>query len=72
MRAFLDTGFRGAIRPDHTPILAGESNESVGYHLLGRLHAVGFMQGLLTGLQPIRGQRGEPYQAGQDPKRRGD
>lgn len=29
------------------PTLAGESNENPGYELLGRLHAIGYMTGLI-------------------------
>ena len=50
MQAFLKSGLDGDIRPDHTPTLAGESNDNPGYQMLGRLHAVGFMQGLLSAL----------------------
>ena len=34
------------IRPDHVPTLEGETNENPGYEMLGRLHAIGYMQGL--------------------------
>ena len=30
------------VRPDHVPTLEGESNEAPGYHVLGRLFAVGW------------------------------
>lgn len=50
MQALLDIGFDGPIRPDHVPTLAGEENDRPGYTLMGRLHAVGYMQGLLHGL----------------------
>ncbi len=47
MRAWAEVGFDGPIRPDHVPTLAGESNENPGYELLGRLHAIGYMTGLV-------------------------
>ena len=47
MRAWAEVGFDGPIRPDHVPTLAGESNENPGYELLGRLHAIGYMTGLI-------------------------
>lgn len=47
MRAWADVGFDGPMRPDHVPTLAGESNEHPGYELLGRLHAIGYMTGLI-------------------------
>lgn len=33
------------IRPDHTPTMAGESNDNVGYAMLGNIFAVGYLQG---------------------------
>jgi mannonate dehydratase len=50
MRAYREIGFEGVIRPDHVPLLdgvdRGEADE--GYTMLGRLHAVGYMQGLMA------------------------
>ena len=46
MRAWHDFDFSGVLRPDHVPTLAGESNEDPAYAWLGRLHAVGYLQGL--------------------------
>ena len=34
------------LRPDHVPTLEGESNDDPAYAWLGRLHAVGYLQGL--------------------------
>ena len=36
----------GVLRPDHVPTLEGESNDDPAYAWLGRLHAVGYLQGL--------------------------
>ena len=47
MRAYRDIGFTGPVRPDHAPTLEGESNEHPGYMLLGKIYAVGYMQGLI-------------------------
>lgn len=47
MRAYHAVGFTGPLRPDHAPTLEGESNEHPGYMLLGKIHAVGYMQGLI-------------------------
>ncbi len=47
MRAYHDAGVSCPIRPDHVPTLVGESNETPGYHLLGRLWAVGYMRGMM-------------------------
>ncbi len=46
MCAWRDVGFTGPVRPDHAPTLEGESNEHPGYMLLGKIHAIGYMQGL--------------------------
>lgn len=35
------------IRPDHVPTMEGETNENPGYEMLGRLHAIGYMRGLI-------------------------
>ena len=47
MRTYHEIGFRGVIRPDHAPSMAGETNETPGYEILGRLHAAGYMKGLM-------------------------
>lgn len=46
MRAYAEVGFDGVMRPDHVPVLAGESGEA-GYTMMGRLFAVGYMRGLI-------------------------
>lgn len=50
MRAYREVGFDGPMRPDHVPTLEGESNDTPGYMLLGRLHAVGYMKGLIDAI----------------------
>ncbi|WP_425396343.1 mannonate dehydratase [Aeoliella sp.] len=47
MQAYHDIGYTGAIRPDHAPSLAGETNETPGYEIMGRLYAAGYMKGLM-------------------------
>jgi mannonate dehydratase len=47
MRVYREIGYAGSMRPDHVPTLAGESNEFPGYHMMGRLFAVGYMRGLI-------------------------
>ncbi len=42
------------MRPDHVPTLEGEGNDTPGYHMLGRLHAVGYIRGLS---QAVMGER---------------
>jgi len=50
LRAYKEAGLDCQIRPDHVPTLVGESNETPGYHMLGRLWAVGYMRGLMESL----------------------
>jgi mannonate dehydratase len=47
LRLYHELGFRGPIRVDHVPSMAGEENRPHGYALLGRLFAVGYMKGIL-------------------------
>ena len=48
VRAYRDAGLEGVpIRPDHVPTMEGEDNSQSGYHMLGRLFAVGYIKGLL-------------------------
>ena len=47
IRAYRSIGFSGPIRPDHVPVLEGETTENSGYTMLGRLFAVGYMKGLI-------------------------
>ena len=47
MKAYYDIGFKGAIRPDHVPTMAGDSNEHPGYSIIGTLYALGYMRGLM-------------------------
>jgi mannonate dehydratase len=50
--AYLATGTRVPLRVDHVPTLAGDSNSRPGYSVLGRLWAVGYVQGLLRSGAP--------------------
>jgi mannonate dehydratase len=47
MRAYCDIQFKGPMRPDHVPQLAGEEQGEPGYTILGRLFAWGYMRGLM-------------------------
>lgn len=51
MEAWHEIGFDGVLRPDHVPTLEGESNDDPGYAWLGRLHAVGYLQGLSAAVE---------------------
>ena len=50
LKVYHESGFSGPIRPDHAPTLEGESNESPGYAFLGKLFAIGYMKGIMDGL----------------------
>ena len=41
------------IRPDHTPTMAGESNEKFGYTMQGNLFAVGYIKGIMDAQKSI-------------------
>lgn len=47
MEAYYSVGFRGPIRPDHVPTMAGDSNEFPGYSTIGSLFAWGYIKGLM-------------------------
>ncbi len=47
LRLYHEIGFRGPIRVDHVPSLAGEEDLPHGYAYLGRLFALGYMKGIL-------------------------
>ncbi|OAB25339.1 mannonate dehydratase [Flavobacterium fryxellicola] len=47
MKGYYDVGFQGAIRSDHVPTMAGESNENFGYEMKGNLFGIGYMKGLM-------------------------
>ncbi|HLN54657.1 MAG TPA: mannonate dehydratase [Bacteroidales bacterium] len=47
MKAYIETGFKGPLRPDHVPTMAGDSNENPGYSALGSLYAAGYIRGLI-------------------------
>ncbi|NLV74755.1 MAG: mannonate dehydratase [Chloroflexi bacterium] len=50
MRAYLEAGFEGPIRPDHMPTMEGDTSGHAGYTTMGRLYAVGYMRGLIDAL----------------------
>jgi mannonate dehydratase len=50
MRAYIDVGFKGPLRPDHVPTMAGDSNERPGYSALGSLYAAGYIRGLIEAI----------------------
>ncbi len=56
MRAYREIGFDGPIRPDHAPSMAGDPNLRPGYESRGRLFAIGYMKGLLEGVDAVMRQ----------------
>lgn len=50
MKAYYNIGFKGPIRPDHVPTMAGDSNDKPGYSTIGTLFAIGYMRGLMEGV----------------------
>jgi mannonate dehydratase len=51
LKLYHEVGFRGPIRPDHAPTLAGESNERPGYAMQGKVFAIGYMKGIAQALK---------------------
>jgi mannonate dehydratase len=47
LEIYARSGFVGPIRPDHAPTMAGESAESRGYGMLGKIFAFGYMIGIM-------------------------
>ena len=47
LRIYSEAGFNGPIRPDHAPTIAGESDDSKGYGMQGKIFAFGYMIGLM-------------------------
>lgn len=57
MKAYYDIGFKGSIRPDHVPTMAGEENIRPGYMSLGTLFALGYMRGLAESIAKAEGKK---------------
>ena len=55
IRALIDIGYTGTLRTDHAPSMAGETNETPGYEVLGGLFATGYIRGLLHGINGASG-----------------
>jgi mannonate dehydratase len=55
MKTYYEIGFRGPMRPDHVPTMAGDSNEHPGYSNIGALFAIGYMRGLIEAI--VKGRR---------------
>ncbi|MBX3737978.1 MAG: mannonate dehydratase [Candidatus Didemnitutus sp.] len=50
LQLYHTAGFRGPVRCDHVPTMAGEPNDQPGYGTLGRLFADGYLLGLMDAL----------------------
>ena len=55
MRTYQMIGFDGPLRPDHVPTMEGEENLAPGYDVLGRLFAIGYINGLAEGAAKTAG-----------------
>jgi mannonate dehydratase len=50
LKVYHDGGFRGCIRPDHAPTIGSEANDRPGYAMGGKVLAIGYMRGILEGM----------------------
>ncbi|MCB0687178.1 MAG: mannonate dehydratase [Saprospiraceae bacterium] len=50
MEAYYKIGYKGPLRPDHVPTMAGDSNQHPGYSTIGTLFAIGYIRGLIEGV----------------------
>lgn len=51
IRLYRELGCSVPVRVDHVPTMAGEDNANPGYAALGRLFAIGYLKGLLDGVE---------------------
>jgi mannonate dehydratase len=53
MKAYYEVGFEGPMRPDHAPKMQGDQyfGGQRGYHLLGKVLALGYMKGLAESIE---------------------
>ena len=51
LQIYHQNGFSGPIRPDHAPMLEGESNDRPGYGMQGKILAIGYMKGIMDALK---------------------
>ncbi len=56
MKAYYDIGYKGPIRPDHVPTMAGDNNDRPGYSTIGTLFAIGYMRGLIESIAKSGGK----------------
>jgi len=55
MKAYNEVGFEGHMRPDHAPKMQGDRlfGEQSGYHVLGKVLAIGYMKGLAESVEKM-------------------
>lgn len=53
LRLYKECGLNVPIRVDHVPLMAGELQGAAGYTALGRLYAIGYLKGLLDGIDSV-------------------
>ncbi len=51
IRVYRENGIDVPIRVDHVPLMAGEDRGVAGYTALGRLFAIGYLKGILEGIE---------------------
>jgi len=51
MKAYYESGFDGPMRPDHLPLMEDEDTLTYRFSMWGRLFAIGYMKGLLEGIE---------------------
>ena len=51
MKHYIKLGIDVPVRVDHVPTLVGEKSTLAGYDALGRLYAIGYLKGILEGLE---------------------
>ncbi|SDT12575.1 mannonate dehydratase [Actinopolymorpha singaporensis] len=66
LRTYREVGFDGPMRPDHVPTVEGDSNVNPGYSLYGRLFALGYIRGLMEGVERDGRAGTRPAQADRD------
>jgi len=54
MALYHKCGINVPVRVDHVPLMAGESEGTVGYTALGRLYAIGYLKGILESVERRR------------------
>ena len=50
LKTYHEIGFNGPMRPDHAPTLDEETNARPGYAIQGKIFAMGYMKGVMQGL----------------------